>query len=101
MVIRRRKRGLGRPRLCRRIRFNPKIKYFKPQGIPMGNLEVIELTQEEVEALRLKNIEDLDQIECAKKMNTSQSTYQRILASAYKKISQALIGGKAIKIIKK
>jgi len=67
----------------------------------MGDLEVIELTREELEALRLKNIEDLDQVDCAKKMNTSQSTYQRILASAYKKVSQTLIEGKAIKIIKK
>ncbi len=64
----------------------------------MRFLEVIELTTEEVEALRLKNIKDLEQTEAAKKMNTSQSTFQRILASAYKKISEALIEGKAIKI---
>ena len=66
----------------------------------MRDLEVIELTTEEVESLRLKNIKDLDQNECAKKMKTSQSTFQRILASSYKKITQALIEGKAIKIIK-
>ena len=91
---------MPRPRLDRRIRFNPNITYFKPQGIPMRCLEEVELTAEEAEALRLKNIEELDQNECAKKMNTSQSTFQRILASAYKKISVALIKGKAIKIIK-
>ena len=91
---------LGRPRLCRQIRFNPKVKYFKPQGVPMRYLDVVELTTEEIEALRLKNIEDLDQVECAKLMKTSQSTFQRILTSAYKKISQVLIEGKAIKIIK-
>ena len=90
---------MPRPRLCRKIKFNPHITYFKPQGIPMRNLEEIELTAEEVEALRLKNIEELDQVECAKKMKTSQSTFQRILSSAYKKVSQALIEGKAIKII--
>lgn len=89
-----------RPRLCRRIRFNPNITYFKPQGVPMRFLEVIELTTEEAEALRLRNIKDLEQEEAAKKMNTSQSTYQRILSSAYKKITEALIEGKAIKIIK-
>lgn len=89
-----------RPRLCRRIRFNPNITYFKPQGVPMRYLEVVELTTEEAEALRLKNIKDLDQEEAAKKMNTSQSTFQRILSSAYKKITEALIEGKAIKIIK-
>ena len=89
-----------RPRLCRRIRFNPNITYFKPQGVPMRFLEVVELTTEEAEALRLRNIKDLDQEEAAKKMNTSQSTFQRILSSAYKKITKALIEGKAIKIIK-
>jgi len=89
-----------RPRLCRRIRFNPNITYFKPQGVPMRFLEVVELTTEEAEALRLKNIKDLEQEEAAKKMNTSQSTFQRILSSAYKKITEALIEGKAIKIVK-
>jgi len=89
-----------RPRLCRRIRFNPNITYFKPQGVPMRYLEVIELTTEEAEALRLRNMKDMEQEEAAKKMNTSQSTYQRILSSAYKKITEALIEGKAIKIIK-
>ncbi len=89
---------MPRPRLCRKINFNPNVTYFKPQGIPLRDLEVVELTIEEVEAIRLKNINGLDQTEASKKMNTSQSTFQRILASAYKKISEALIEGKAIKI---
>jgi predicted DNA-binding protein (UPF0251 family) len=91
---------MTRPRLCRRIRFNPDVTYFKPQGVPMRHLEVVELTAEEAEALRLKNIKDLDQVDAAKQMKTSQSTFQRILSSAYKKISNAIIEGKAIKIIK-
>jgi len=91
---------MPRPRLYRKIRFNPNITYFKPQGVPMRHLEVVELTAEEVEALRLKNIKDLDQTEAAKKMKTSRSTFQRILTSACKKVSRALIEGKAIKIIK-
>ncbi len=66
----------------------------------MRHLEVIELTAEEAEALRLKNIKDLDQVDAAKEMKTSQSTFQRIITSAYKKISKAIIQGKAIKIIK-
>ncbi len=65
----------------------------------MRNLSVIELTHEEVEALRLKNVEGLDQTECAKIMHTSQSTFQRILTSAYKKVSRAIVGGMAIKIV--
>jgi len=89
-----------RPRARRCIRFHPDITYFKPQGVPMRNLKVIELSDEEIEALRLKNMQGLDQMACAKKMKTSQSTFQRILSSAYKKISEALIKGKAISIHK-
>lgn len=91
---------MPRPKLCRRIGFNPRISYYKPQGVPMRFLEVIELTVEEAEALRLKNIKDMDQIDAAKQMNTSQSTFQRILSSAYKKLSKAIVEGKAIRIIK-
>ena len=90
---------MPRPRSRRRIKFKPGVTFYKPQGVPMRNLEVIELTVEEAEALRLKNIKCCDQCECAKKMNTSQSTFQRILASAYKKITQAIIEGKAIRIV--
>lgn len=90
---------MPRPRLFRRIGYHPKIRYFKPRGVPMRHLEEITLTHEEVEALRLKNIEELDQIECAKIMHTSQSTFQRILTSAHRKVSRAIIRGKAIKIL--
>ena len=91
---------LGRPRRRRRIKFSHKINYYKPQGTPMRNLEIEEILIEELEALRLKNIEGLEQNRCAQKMNISQSTFQRILSEAYKKISNALINGKAIKIIR-
>jgi predicted DNA-binding protein (UPF0251 family) len=90
---------MPRPRLYRKINFNPDVTYFKPQGVPMRSLDVVELTLEEIEAMRLKNITGLDQTECAKKMRTSQSTFQRIITSAYNKTSDALINGKAIKII--
>jgi len=91
----------GRPRLKRKIRFNPRVDYFKPRGVLMSELEVIDLTKEELEALRLKNIKNLDQKECALAMNTSPATLQRILTSAYNKISIALIEGKAIRIVNK
>jgi predicted DNA-binding protein (UPF0251 family) len=92
---------MARPRLCRKISFSPGVTYFKPQGVPMRDLEIVELTIEEIEAYRLRHIDELDQKEAAVKMHTSQSTYQRILYSAYKKIADALINGKAIRIIKK
>lgn len=89
---------MPRPRLKRKICFSPNVYYFKPRGVPLRNLEVVELTVEEVEAIRLKNIERFSQIDCAKKMKTSQSTFQRILSSAYKKMSEAIVEGKAIQI---
>jgi len=89
---------MPRPRLRRRVKFSPSVTYFKPRGVPVRDLEVVELSAEELEALRLKNIEKLDQIECAKKMNTSQSTFQRILVSAYEKVSKAMVEGCAIRI---
>ncbi|HBA36536.1 TPA: hypothetical protein DCZ15_01525 [Candidatus Falkowbacteria bacterium] len=91
---------MPRPRLCRRVVFNPAITYFKPQGVPLRKLEVVELTYEEMEAYRLRHTNGFDQRTAAKKMATSVSTYQRIFYSAGQKIADALINGKAIKIIK-
>lgn len=88
-----------RPRNCRKISFNPDITYFKPQGVPMRQLEIVELTTEELEAYRLRHIRNLDQQQAAEQMNTSASTYQRIYYSASAKIADALTSGKAIKII--
>jgi uncharacterized protein len=89
---------MTRPKKCRRISFIPGATYFKPAGIPMRFLDEICLSLEETEALRLKDIEGLDQVACAERMNVSQPTVQRILESARKKISDALLNGKAIKI---
>ena len=89
---------MGRPCLKRRVNFNPQVRFFKPQGIPMSGLEVVELKKEELEAVRLKYVKDLDQKECSMRMNTSPATLQRILASANRKIALALVTGKAIKI---
>jgi len=64
----------------------------------MRHLEEVVLTKEEMEAVKLKDFDELEQIEAAQKMNTSQSTFQRILASARAKIAQAIVEGKALKI---
>lgn len=90
---------MPRPRHCRRVTFRPMITYFKPQGVPMSSLEIVELTAEELEAYRLRYIEELDQANSAERMGTSSSTYQRILAAASKKIADALVNGKAIRLI--
>jgi uncharacterized protein len=87
-----------RPKMCRRLRFKPKAHYFKPQGISMHHLEEVVLAKEEMEAVKLKDFDGLEQIKASEKMNTSQSTFQRILISARVKIADALVEGKALKI---
>ena len=86
--------------LCKDIKFEPNVVYFKPQGVHMRDLEIVEISMEEIEAYRLRHMDKLEQIQAGEKMDTSTSTYQRILYSAYDKIGDALINGKAIKIIK-
>ena len=64
----------------------------------MAGLNEVILTFDEVEAIRLKDYEQLNQDAAAKKMNISQPTFHRLVLSARKKIAEALINGKAIKI---
>lgn len=87
-----------RPKGFRHIGHCPNHTFYKPRSVPMGKLKIVKLSHEELEALRLKNVLGLNQIEAAAAMQTSQSTFQRILSSAYKKISRALVEGWAIEI---
>jgi predicted DNA-binding protein (UPF0251 family) len=89
---------MPRKKCARHINVDPKSTYFKPRGIPMNFLEEIQLELDEFEALRLKYHENLYQDQAAKKMRISRQTFGRILESANKKIADALINGKAIRI---
>ena len=89
---------MPRPQKCRRVAFMPGVTYFKPAGIPLRELEENQLTIEEAESIRLKDIENMGQEQCAENMNISRPTFQRVLASARKKIADALLNGKAIRI---
>jgi len=89
---------MPRPKKPRCLRFRPNVYYFKPQGIPLRMLEEVVLEQDELEALKLHDVDGLEQIEAAKKMQISQSTFARVLDKAYKKLAEGIIKGKAIKI---
>jgi predicted DNA-binding protein (UPF0251 family) len=92
---------MTRPRCSFRVRYCPKTRFFKPDPAPSTDLHVIDLSPEETEALRLKNIKDLDQNEAALAMNVSQSTFQRVLASAHKKVSEAVVYGRPLRLLVK
>ena len=89
---------MPRPRIPRCVRFKPNVYYFKPQGIPLRILEEVVLEADELEALKLYDVDGFEQIKAAEKMKISQPTFARILDSAYKKIAIALVKGKAIRI---
>jgi hypothetical protein len=80
------------------VHFEPGVTYFKPRAVPLRDLKEVELTIEELETLRLSNVEKLSQADAAAKMNVHQSTFQRTLARAREKVTDALVNGKAIKI---
>lgn len=91
---------MPRPKKPRCLRFRPNVHYFKPRGIPLRRLEEVVLEHDELEALKLHEIDGLEQKEAAKKMKISQSTFARILDKAYKKLAEGIIHGKAIRIDK-
>lgn len=90
--------AMSRPPKSRRVEFLPRLTYFKPAGVPLRELEEVELTVEELEAIRLKDLVGLEQEACAEKMGVSRPTYHRILSSARSKVAQALVDGKAIRV---
>ncbi|MBS4032551.1 MAG: DUF134 domain-containing protein [Clostridiales bacterium] len=89
---------MPRPPKCRRVEFEPQVTYFKPAGIPKHKLEELVLTVEELEAIRLKDREGLEQEICAERMNVSRATFQRVLGAARGKIAEAITEGKAIRV---
>jgi uncharacterized protein len=91
---------MPRPKKNRRLNFEPNVYYFKPRGIPLRELEEVVIKPDELEALKLHDIDGLEHIAAAKKMNISQSTFTRILNKAYKNLAEGIIGGKAIRIEK-
>ena len=89
---------MPRPRNCRRIYQKPASNYYKPRGIPLSVLELVNLTFDEIEAVRLADLNGLYQEQAAEKMNVSRQTFGRIIESAHKKIADALVNGKALSI---
>ena len=87
-----------RSRAKRKIGIDYDSVYYKPQGIPLTDLNEVVVTPEELETLRLRYVENFSQHEAAKKMGISQSQYQRDLVNTLKKITNALISGGAINL---
>ncbi|MFA5263827.1 MAG: DUF134 domain-containing protein [Opitutaceae bacterium] len=90
---------MARPLCPRHIAHNPPATYFKPAGIPLCELEEIELGADELEALRLADVEDLYHTEAAKQMRVSRQTFDRIVRHARMKVAATLVHGRALRVL--
>jgi len=89
---------MPRPRKRRLLDSAPRAAIYKPAGMPLEGLSRVTLLQEELEALRLADLEGLTQQEAAGRMGVSRSTFQRIVTRARRQVAQALAGGCALQI---
>ncbi len=90
--------SMSRPKKERCINCHPDASYFKPRGIPLMELEEVSLSLDEVEALRLCDYEGKYHEQAAQEMGVSRATFGRIVNEARRKVAEALIRGKALKI---
>lgn len=89
---------MARPMKCRKVECAISAAYFKPQGIPMRDLDEVALELDEIEAIRLADLEELYQVDAAARMGVSRQTFGNIIARAHKKVATALLHGKALRI---
>ena len=89
---------MPRPFKHRFVCCDPQADYFKPRGIPVDLLEQVNLTRDELEAIRLADLEGMYQEAAAYKMKISRQTFGNIIASARKKVADSLVNSKALKI---
>jgi predicted DNA-binding protein (UPF0251 family)/predicted Fe-Mo cluster-binding NifX family protein len=89
---------MARPNNPRRVGFLPQTIRFKPTGIKASSLEEVVLGNDEIEAIRLKDLLGMSQSEAAKEMHISQPTFHRLVLTARQKIADAFVNGKAVRI---
>ncbi len=87
-----------RPTIQRRVRGEPAVRYFKPQGIPLAQLDEVTLPEDGLEAIRLADVEGLYHDAAAKRMGISRPTFGRILAEARRTVATAIAEGRALRI---
>jgi len=89
---------MSRPVKLRYVAQLPSTALFRPVGVPANVLPPVCLSLEEAESIRLKDLEGLEQEECARRMQISRPTFHRVLESGRRKLADALVNGKAIQI---
>jgi predicted DNA-binding protein (UPF0251 family) len=91
-------KGPGRNRCPRKVGFIPDVTTFKPVGVPMMDLESITLSHEELESMRLSDLNGMDQESASSEMGISRRSYATDLKNGRRKVMKALTEGLAIRI---
>ncbi len=91
---------MPRPRKRRRCRRFEGDRVFKPRSIPMSEIETLRLGLDELEAMRLCDLEGCEQEVAGERMAVSRGTVQRLLKSGRAKVVQALLDSSALVIEK-
>lgn len=89
---------MARPKRPRRVAGGPGVTYFKPRGVPMSALSEVLLELDEYESLRLADLEGMYQQDAAVLMDVSRQTFARMLGAARRKVADALVHGRALRI---
>ncbi len=89
---------MPRPPCPRTVSGCPASPVFKPTGIPLAELDEVVMTLDEFEALRLADLDGEYQEEAARRMGVSRPTFSRIVEAAHRKVADALVHGKALRI---
>lgn len=89
---------MTRPFKCRKITSEPRAYYFKPRAVPLCELEEVALQLDELQALKHADLDRKEQEAAAAAMRISRQTFGNILASARRKLADAVVNGKALKI---
>jgi predicted DNA-binding protein (UPF0251 family) len=89
---------MPRPPKCRWVEYLPQVTSFAPVGVVGTAIERIQLSVEELEAIRLKDLEQLEGEEAGERMGISRPTFQRLLDEAHRKVAEALVLGKSLSV---
>lgn len=89
---------MPRTKCKRHVECTPDSYFYKPMGIPKCELDIVHMSLDELEAIRLADKEGMYQEAAAEKMKISRQTFGRILTEAHRKVAEALVEGKGIQI---
>jgi len=89
---------MPRPRKCRRVCCLPESDLYGPLNTPRPHQEIVSMTVDEYETIRLIDLESLTQEECAERMNVARTTVQKIYNDARQKLAESLVNGCVLKI---